>query len=367
MPITIAYSTNALPDAVGELKEQCGDRKPKVVILFHSARYDSAALSRQMQDAFPGACVVGCSTAGEMVCGRMLNGSVVAMFLDEDIVEDAAVAVVEDIGWEICIQNAFSKLEQHFHAPVSSLDLRTHIGLVLMDGLSRAEERLMERIGDISDIFFVGGSAGDDLRLERTYVLANGKSYTDAALLLLLRLNRGFEIVKTQSFRASGKYLVATKVDEPLRKVIEFNHTPALDAYAAALDIAPERAASEFAHHPLGLMIEGDPFVRSPRRAEDHSIIFYCRIKQDMELAVLETTDIVADTRAAIEAKVGNLGGILGLIEFQCIARTQQLRQEDRCEQYGAIFSGIPMVGFSTYGEAYLGHINQSSTMLLFR
>jgi len=28
--------------------------------------------------------------------------------------------------------------------------------------------------------------------------------------------------------------------------------------------------------------------------------------------------------------------------------------------------SGIPAVGFSTYGEQYLGHVNQTSTILVF-
>lgn len=365
MSITTAQSTKALPDAIEDLKQQCGDPNPRVVIVFASAKYDSLALSQQMQKAFPEACVAGCSTAGEIACGRMLNGSVVALFLDEDIVEDAASAVIEDIGWETCVQGAFSKFEQHFKAPVSSLDLHKHVGLVLVDGLSGAEERLMEKIGDGTDVFFIGGSAGDDLQFQSTHVLADGKSYTNAAVLVLLRLKRGFEIVKTQSFKPTGRTLVATKVDEGLRMVIEFNHRPALDAYAETLNIAPEHAASQFFHHPLGLMIEGEPFVRSPQRVEDRSIRFYCRIKQNMELAVLETTDIVADTRAAIEAQ--GAGDIQGLIEFQCCLRTQQLRNENRCEQYGAIFSGVPMVGFSTYGEAYLGHINQTSTILIFR
>ena len=128
-----------------------------------------------------------------------------------------------------------------------------------------------------------------------------------------------------------------------------------------------EQAASQFFHHPLGWMIEGEPFVRSPQRVDDRSLLFYCGIKQNMELAVLETTDIVADTRVAIEAQRAALGDIQGLIEFQCCLRTQQLRNENRCDQYGAIFSGIPMVGFSTYGEAYLGHMNQTSTILVFR
>jgi hypothetical protein len=366
MPITTAYSTKALPDAVADLKQQCGDRDPRVVLFFGAARYDPVTLSRGMREAFPRSVVAGCSTAGEIAGGKMLNGSIVAMFLEEDIIEDAVCAVVEDLSWETCVQDAFSRFTEHFHVPVSSLDLRTHVGLVLVDGLSVAEERLMERIGDRTDIFFVGGSAGDDLQFQSTHVMANGKSYNDAAVLILLRLKRGFAIVKTQSFQPTGKTLVATKVEEARRRVIEFNHRPALDAYAAALGIAPEQAASHFFQHPLGLMIEGEPFVRSPQRVEDRSIIFYCRIKENMELAVLESTDIVADTRAAIESRKAALGNVQGLIEFQCILRTLQLREENCSEQYGAAFSGIPMVGFSTYGEAYLGHMNQTSTILVF-
>ncbi len=75
----------------------------------------------------------------------------------------------------------------------------------------------------------------------------------------------------------------------------------------------------------------------------------------------------MADTRAAIEAQMTAMGTISGLIDFHCILRTLELREEKRCDQYGAIFSGIPAIGFSTYGEEYLGHINQTSTILLFR
>jgi len=118
-------------------------------------------------------------------------------------------------------------------------------------------------------------------------------------------------------------------------------------------------------------MIAGEPFVRSPQRAEAGTVFFYCQIKEGMELELLEATDIVADTRQAIAARQvtngSGTGAIRGLIDFQCILRTLQLRDEHRCEQYGSIFRDIPMIGFSTYGEEYLGHVNQTSTILLFR
>ena len=64
-----------------------------------------------------------------------------------------------------------------------------------------------------------------------------------------------------------------------------------------------------------------------------------------MKLEVLQATDIVADTRRSIEAQEAVRGEIRGIIDFHCILRTLQLRREERCDQYAAIFNGIPMVG----------------------
>jgi hypothetical protein len=92
MPITTAYSAKDLPDAVTDLKAQYGDGKPRAIIFFGSSRHNAAELSRQMQAAFPGACVAGCSTAGEIAGVQMMSGAVTAMFLDEETVGQAAFA-----------------------------------------------------------------------------------------------------------------------------------------------------------------------------------------------------------------------------------------------------------------------------------
>ena len=366
MSIRNAYSTKPLPDAVAELQAALSGTDTRLVLLFASPAYDPAALSRQMKDAFPSACVVGCSTAGEIAGGKMLTGSVTAMALDSEIVSGAAAVVVPNLSAGIDLSRAFEQLEHYFQTARSDWAMDKYLGLVFADGLSGAEERLIEKLGDSTDVFFIGGSAGDDLHFQATYVYAEGKSYRDSAVLVLLRIEHGFEILKTQSFLPMGKSLLATAVDEEQRTVIEFDHKPALVAYAEALGIPPEDAPAQFFDHPLGLMAHGEPFVRSPQRSDGRSIVFYCHIKEGMQLEVLEATDIVADTRRAVEKHKNGRREIRGLIDFQCILRTLQLRQEQRCEQYGEIFAGIPMVGFSTYGEAYLGHLNQTSTMLLF-
>ena len=367
MPIRIACSTKDLPDAVAELEEKCEIPKPLVGMYFASSRYDAATLSKLMKEAFQDSTLVGCTTAGEICGDKMLTGSVVAMFLEDDIVEDAACAVVENLRGKPSLAEALQELAVHFRAPMSSLNVRKYVGVVLIDGLCGAEERLMEKIGRMTDLFFVGGSAGDDLKFHCAQVMAKGRACVDAAVLLVLRLKNGFDILKTQSFQATNTTLVATEVDEAHRKVIQFDHKPALDAYAEAVNVAPEQVETAFMRHPLGLIVQGQPYVRSPQRVEDGNMFFYCQIKEGMELRVLDATDILTDTRAALEAKKRELGRIAGLVDFHCILRTLQLRSENKCDQYAAIFSGIPAVGFSTYGEEYLGHINQTSTMLLFR
>jgi len=370
MAINIASSSQqAIRQAVSEIKQGLGEGDVSAVLFFGSSAYDPAELSRQMQQAFPGRPVFGCTTAGELASGTMTDHSIVAMALSSAVVKDIAVEVLRNIHAAPVegVNQAFGRFAAHFGAPVPDLDLAHYVGLVLMDGLSRSEEKIMERIGDLTDLVFVGGSAGDDLKFQATWVFANGEAYRDAALLIILKAGVPFDVLKTQSFRVLDKKLVATKVDEAAREVIEFNHRPAVAAYAEAAQIAVAQASDAFMQHPVGLIAEGEPFVRSPQKVAGRSLVFYCNVREGAELSLLEGGDIVSETRAAVQAKAGEPGGIAGIINFHCILRTLQLKKEGRTQDYADIFRPYPTVGFSTYGEAYLGHINQTSTMLIFR
>ena len=56
--------------------------------------------------------------------------------------------------------------------------------------------------------------------------------------------------------------------------------------------------------------------LRSPQRVEGQSIVFYCQIKEGMQLEVLHATNTAGDTRAALARKKSSLGNIAGLIDF---------------------------------------------------
>jgi hypothetical protein len=226
----------------------------------------------------------------------------------------------------------------------------------------------MEKIGDLTNVMFVGASAGDDGRFKITHVFANGKAHTNAALLVLMKPGVGFDFLKTQSFDNTGKKLVATRVNEKSREVVEFDGKPAVQAYAEALGVPPIDVTKSFMSNPVGLMMEDEPYVRSPQQIRDGKIVFYCNVMQGMELCILQTRDIVQDTERDLKAKISAMGGrVEGIINFNCILRTQELEAKGQTDAYGKVFSDIPTIGFSTYGEEYIGHINQTSTMILFK
>ncbi|NMB88734.1 MAG: hypothetical protein GYA17_10260, partial [Chloroflexi bacterium] len=81
--------------AAGELLAQAGGFETRLVLYFASTVYAPDQIAAEMQAAFPGAQVFGCSTAGELVSGAMLKGSVVAMLFSPAAIQDARIELVE--------------------------------------------------------------------------------------------------------------------------------------------------------------------------------------------------------------------------------------------------------------------------------
>ncbi len=54
-------------------------------------------IGKGLETLFPQATVIGCSTAGELVTGRMLKDSIVAQAMDGQLVSEAMVEVIPDL------------------------------------------------------------------------------------------------------------------------------------------------------------------------------------------------------------------------------------------------------------------------------
>ena len=365
MNIKTAYSLKTKPqDAIAELQAQFKGFNPKLIIFFASSVFPSDTIADGMEEAFPGAETIGCSTAGEIVTGKMLKNSIVAMGLNRNAVKDCKVEVIENLNKES--NRAFNAFQRHFKKPMKKMSPSEYVGIILIDGLSCKEELVMDKMGDLTNVTIIGGSAGDDLKFKKTHVYANGKSYPHSAVLALIKPATKFSFIKTQSFCALPKKLVVTKANEFNREVFEFNGKPAAKAYAEALGTTVEEATKRFMHNPVGLVFEGEPFVRSPQQIKGDGMVFYCSVKEGMELSLLESTDIIKSTKKSLDDAKKELGNISGIVNFNCILRTLEMEQKGLCDAYGKLFADVPTVGFSTYGEEYIGHINQTATMIVF-
>src|SRR5690606_4751923 len=121
--------------------------------------------------------------------------------------------------------------------------------------------------------------------------------------------------------------------------------------------------------NPLGLMIDGKPWIRSPQQVlPDGSLKFYCQLLEGASVHVMQSTDLVDDTRRELARVKGELGGTLsGGLAFNCILRRLELDAKDLHGPFLSAFEGLEVGGFHTYGESWLGHINQTLTGLWFK
>ena len=357
--------------AAAELAEQFGLVNPKAILFFCSHHHDGKTLSGTLRERYPGAEVIGCTTAGEFTDREHGSSSVSALALGSDKVLRCAGALAPCAqGTAPGVKAAMDRIATTLKIEPRALDPKRYVGVVLVEGLKMREEEVNEELGNHAPVIsFVGGSAGDNLEFKATHVFYNGESCDDGAVLLLLEMAVPFTVTKTCSFEPTGKQFRATKVDEKTRTIYELDGRPVAEVYAAGLGIAPGKLdGSAFMSSPMGLMIDGKPWIRSPQQLlPDGGLRFYCKVSEGMDIHLMRSTDLVADTHRAMALVPAALGQPLaGGLLFNCILRRLELDAKDAHGPFLNAFHGIQAAGFHTYGESWLGHINQTFTALLF-
>ncbi len=373
MSLRSAHSEATEPATIAaEIASQVGAVDPSMIAFFCAHTLDGAEVSTALADRFPGAEVIGCTTAGEFTESHNGLGGTTALVFPRSVVPVVSSAVASFDGADVqsAVNGALARIEEHLETGLRALDPAHHVGVVLIDGLNGREEEVNRTLGMAAPFLsFVGGSAGDNLEFRSTRVFRNrGETCDDGAALAVLRVDAPFTVLKTCSFTGTGQRFTVTKAVAADRTVYEVDGRPVLEAYAAALDIEPSALdSSVFMKHPLGVMIDDQPWIRSPQKATpDGGLRFYCTIPEGMEVEVMTSTDLVGDTGRAIAAARDELGGhVSGALLFNCILRRLEMDEEGSHGEFLATFSDIPTAGFHTYGESWLGHINQTCTGIL--
>jgi len=167
----------------------------------------------------------------------------------------AAALARLDAGVEQGITAAITEVEKQLQVSLRDADPARYVGLVLIDGLHGSEERV--------------------------------------------------------SFEPTGKSFMITEADVPNRIVRQLDGRPAAQVYAEAVGSTVDALdSSVFMAHSLGLMIDDQPWIRSPQQVVDGGgMTFYCQILPGMEVDLMRGTDLIGDTRTALRDAVADLGG----------------------------------------------------------
>jgi len=353
-------------DIAQQAKTALGDFKVKLLLFFASSYYDESSPEQALCAAFPDSEIIGSTSHSEYCNSDYTNQSVSIMAMDQDSIEDTCIQVVENIDNEPDLHSLLEQMENHFGGKEEIFNRFDHYaGIVLFESSAKAEERFMDSLGTSTDILFVGGSSSAaENGISRVY--ANGKSYEKAAVLAILKTVNGYDVLKTQSACVmSERKLLVTKSDLRRRILYEFDKRPCGEVYAEVLGVPTDQIQDYFVSNPLGIVADGEIFVRTFDQIQDEGITLHCGLPEGSEINVLKIGNIVADTKQALDNTITYQPA--GVINFNCLYRTFEMLNKNLTEPYCALFGRYPSIGFSTGGEAFLGHINETSTVLIIK
>jgi hypothetical protein len=243
---------------------------------------------------------------------------------------------------------------------------RNSFGFLLIDGLSMQEEAVVSTLyKGLGGISLFGGSAGDGLRFDKTFVYHNGEFHTDSAIFTLIQTSLPFTVFKTEHFESASEKMVVTEADPGRRIVTEINGEPAGHEYARIVGMElNELTPMIFSSHPVVVSLGGKTYVRSIQKVNpDGSLTFFCAIDEGIVLTVARGLDLVENLRQAfngVKAKIGSPQIVFGC---DCILRNLELNEKQIKPEVSKIMAENNVIGFATYGEQYNAmHVNQTFT-----
>ncbi|HVS04837.1 MAG TPA: FIST N-terminal domain-containing protein [Candidatus Dormibacteraeota bacterium] len=344
-------------EAAGQALEQ---DKASLLVVFCSDAYDLELLIRTISERSGGAPLIGCSTAGEIGVSGPGDSSVVVTALGG---EGFSIATALATGASGRLRLASAEVA----ASVSRLAERPHKVLMLLsDGLSGDQQEVVRGAYSVvgAAVPLVGGCAGDDLKMKRTYQFHGTQVVTDAVVGAAIASDSPMGIGVRHGWRRVGEPMLVTGSAD--NRVHTLDDKPALDIYLDRLN-APASARTDAAAftrfaitHPLGLSRRSGEEVRFVGEAnfEDRSLICIAGVPQGGLAWFMEgdDTSVLEATDAACSDALASLDGHrpVGFLAFDCIARRGVLGDEGirrEVSRIGLHAGGAPIAGFYTYGE----------------
>jgi hypothetical protein len=350
--------------AVASFAAQVSQPDMAGVLFFCSANYDLDIVAEAMRAHFD--CpVVGCTTAGEIASTYQRDGIVGASFPASHFrLHPQLITSMRDFGLSRASMLCGDVERRLIFSQRANFD--TMFGLLLVDGLSLLEERVISNLYNaFNGMPIVGGSAGDDLQFAETLVYVDGQFHQEAAVLTVIETKLPFRIFRWQHFQPTDIDLVVTASDPDSRRVYEINGGNAATEYAAALGMRPEElTAHVFSLYPIMIQIGEEWYVRSIKQVNaDGSLTFLCAIDQGLPLTIAKGVnylEVLGEQVAALRADFGTPSLTIGC---DCVLRRIEVLEKGIEQEVAGLLGQVNFLGFSTFGEQFNGlHVNQTLT-----
>jgi hypothetical protein len=342
--------------------------KPSYGLLFASPHLDLGAALAAAKEA-TGAEIIGCTTAGEITDAGATHGGVAILLAASDAVTKVQMATGLKAHAERAAHDLVSDLAATKKSATSH-DQRHLTTILLTDGLAGTGERVVSEIYGSriqSGTQIVGGAAGDEGKFSATLVGALGKASADSAVALHVFSAQRWGIGLRHGLRPTTKQMRVTKAEGNV--VYEIDGQPAFSAYekhaaSRGVQLTHDNASAYMIANELGVhFFERIGRARAPLAVgASGSLVCAAEVPRGSMVSILDgdPDSMVGAARAAAEEARANLNGgaAAGILLFDCVCRGMILGSEFRREvdAVRAVFPGVPMAGFLTYGEIARSH-----------
>ena len=370
----------SLPKLRKRIDDDLAGEAPVMLLAFTSSKIPLLPVLAMLEDAYPGAVVAGSSTSGEFTHEGDGSGSISLFALSGDYKIFSGIGAGLSTDPERTVTAALAGQPTE----VSGYPHRT--GIVLLDPLAgHGEEAALILANQLGDAPLVGGAAGDDLAMAKTWVGVGSRVLSDAIAVLTIFSRVKLGIGVKHGHLPLSKQLTVTRTDGSV--VLEIDHRPAWDVWlentklrATDLGIDPnENPGAYLLRFEAGLRVGHEYKVRAPLAPKPHGgILFATSMPEGSVFQIMESDSSAQVDSAVAAARAAHLGlggaRVAGALVFDCICRKLILGDgfAPMIARVAEELGNVPLAGFETYGEIAMnsgdmsGFHNTTSVVLAF-
>lgn len=363
--VGVSYETDAaraVADAVGQLNitNIC------FVMVFVPNGLPANEVAEALNTQLPSTLVFGCTTAGQITPRGYEDAALMMIAFPREHFRCSSTLIspLKPMSIENTASEA-RKLASRFSKTANW----NRLALVFADGLAKQEDVLVAALeAGLGDIPVFGGSAGNGLAFDETFVLHGGAFHTNAAMLIILETDLEFTGLGFDHFLPTDKRMVVTRAIPEERIVQEINGSPAAVEYARLVGCEIEDLSPEvFAENPV-LVRNGNAWhVRAIQQViEGRGLSFLSAIDDGLLLTLGRGKEILRtlDTGLSLQRHGVSPDLILG---FDCVLRRLEIEQKNMVSDASELLCRHRVLGFNTYGEQHRGvHVNQTFVGVAF-